>query len=151
MSVEDAAEAFRRHAWSEAYSAFRASDEASELSGTDLERFGLVAHLLGRDEEGAQLWERAHSNFLEAGERPRAARCAFWLGMAFMDRGEMAHAGGWLARSHRTLDGISADCAEHGYLLIPEGLQLLEGGTRARRKTSLRQHERSVSASTTKT
>ena len=137
MSVEDAAQAFRRQAWSEAYSAFRSSDEDSELSGTDLDRFGLVAYLIGRDEEGARIWERAHTMFLEAGERPSAARCAFWLGMAFMDRGEMAHAGGWLSRSRRILDDVSTECAEHGYLLVPQGLQLLEEGDATKAKELL--------------
>jgi DNA-binding CsgD family transcriptional regulator len=45
-----------------------------------------------------------------------------------MDRGQMAHAGGWLARSHRILDDAKLDCAEQGYVRIPQALQLLESG-----------------------
>ena len=44
-----------------------------------------------------------------------------------MDRGDIAQAGGWLARARRILEG-SPTSVEHGYLLLPDALQALEGG-----------------------
>jgi hypothetical protein len=45
-----------------------------------------------------------------------------------MERGEMAQAGGWLGRAGRILEESGLDCAERGYVRIPEGLQLQEAG-----------------------
>ena len=42
---------------------------------------------------------RSHQVALEAGDPAFAAFIAFWLGMMLANRGEMAVAGGWLARS----------------------------------------------------
>ena len=55
-------------------------------------------------------------------------RCAFWLGFGFLERGDQARGGGWLARARRLLDDGQLDCVEQGYLLFPGALQaLLEG------------------------
>lgn len=121
-------EAFARRDWPEAYGALDAAARASELEGPDMERLGLVAALLGRDEESDRAWEQAHQTFLAADDAAAAARCAFWLSMGFMQRGEMAHAGGWLARAERILDEAALDCPERGYVRIPRGLQLLDEG-----------------------
>jgi hypothetical protein len=40
-------------------------------------------------------------------EAQRAARCAFWLAFELMNAAEMAHAGGWLARAQRLLEGCA--------------------------------------------
>ncbi|MEJ7670244.1 MAG: hypothetical protein WKH97_16265 [Casimicrobiaceae bacterium] len=49
----------------------------------------------------------------------RAVRCAFWLGLHFLFRGETGRATGWLARAQRLLEREDRDCVEHGYLLLP--------------------------------
>jgi DNA-binding NarL/FixJ family response regulator len=41
--------------------------------------------------------------------------------------GEVAKAGGWLARANRLLEN-HADCVEHGYLLMPEGYRFFHTG-----------------------
>ena len=128
-------ETFARRAWPEAYAALQEASLTSELRAPDLERFGVVAQMLGRDEECARLWERAHQAFIGADDVPSAARCAFWLALGFMERGEMAQAGGWLARAQRVLQESAIDCPEQGYIRIPQALQLLEEGDAARART----------------
>ena len=129
-------EAFGRRAWAEAHAELRAADESSTLRPDDLERFAVVAQLVGRDDESARLWERVHQERLRIGDSAPAARSAFWLALGFMERGEMARAGGWLARARRILDDADLDCAEQGYVRIPAGAATPRGGrleARARR------------------
>ena len=128
MSHDIGVDEIAKRDWSQAHALLVEAASLSKLSGPDLERLGLAAHLLGRDEEGSQAWEQAHYAFQAADDTASAARCAFWLGMAFMDKGQMAHASGWLARARRMLEERNLDCAERGYVLIPEALQLLDGG-----------------------
>ena len=61
-------------------------------------------------------------------ERPRAVRCAFWLGLRFLFRGETGRATGWLARAQRLLEREEHECAERGYLLLPVVEQHLAAG-----------------------
>ena len=42
----------------------------------------MSAYLLGRDDEYLQILERAFQSHLDAGQRVRAIRCAFWLGFS---------------------------------------------------------------------
>lgn len=120
------AAAFAQRHWSRAYEELAEAEQRSELSAMELDRFGLVTHLLGREAEGDQRWERAHRAYIDMDNPPAAARVAFWLAIGHMERGEMAQAGGWLARAGRILDETEVDCPERGYIRIPEGLQLLE-------------------------
>src|SRR6202008_1461954 len=69
-----------------------------------------------------RILERAHAGYLAADDTPAAARCAIMIGLDFMNLGEAARANGWLSRAGRLLDQRGEDCAERGYLLIPEVL-----------------------------
>jgi hypothetical protein len=91
----------------------------------DLELLAMSAYLIGRDDEYLSTLERAHRACLDAGERVRAVRCAFWLGLRLLFRGEMGRASGWLARAQRLLEREEHDCAERGYLLLPVAEQQL--------------------------
>jgi DNA-binding CsgD family transcriptional regulator len=79
--------------------------------------------MLGRDDDYVRGLERAHHGHLDAGELPRAARCAWWIGHNLLFRGETARATGWFGHGDRLLDREGRDCVERGYLLIPVGLQ----------------------------
>jgi DNA-binding CsgD family transcriptional regulator/tetratricopeptide (TPR) repeat protein len=116
-------EAFGRRAWTDAYAQLVAADHESSLGPEDLERLATVAHLVGRDADSAVAWERAHHACKDLGDAARAARCAFWLAVGLLNRGETARAGGWLARAQRLIDERRLDCAEQGYLLMPVGLR----------------------------
>jgi DNA-binding NarL/FixJ family response regulator len=98
------------------------------LEPTDLERLATAAYLLGKDAESAEIWTRAHQEFLESGAVARAARCAFWLASGLMHQGERARAGGWITRARELLDNARQDCVERGYLLLPVALQRVFAG-----------------------
>lgn len=121
-------ESFRRQRWEDAYTEFSHADREARLEIADLERLATVAYLTGRDEESAALWERGHRECLLRGEEVSAARCAFWLGLGLVLRGEEIRGGGWLGRARRLLDDGSHDCAEQGYLLVPVALAQLGAG-----------------------
>lgn len=110
--------AFDRNAWSQAYECLAASDAAAPLGIDDLERLAIAAYLTGRDEPSAAAWARAHNECLCLDDIPRAARCTFWLLVNLLNRGELARASGWLARTQRLLDDAQLECAERGLLLV---------------------------------
>ena len=121
-------ELFGRRAWADAFAQLSVADRESPLEAEDLERLATAAYLIGRDADGADAGVRAHHAFLRRGSVERAVRSAFWLAFSFLNRGEVARGGGWVARARRLLDDLQQDCVEQGYLLWPVGLQrLLEG------------------------
>ncbi len=122
-------EAFARRAWGDAHAML---GDAGPLAPDDLERLAIAAHLVGRDEESAQAWARAHYEWVRLGDGEHAARCAFWLGFGLLLRGEVAQAGGWLARGERLVEQAGLDGAGRGLLLLPEFLVTLDGGDHAR-------------------
>jgi DNA-binding CsgD family transcriptional regulator/tetratricopeptide (TPR) repeat protein len=126
--LEQAREAFQRRVWGDAYDRLVAADRETPLPGEDLERLAVAAHLTGRVLESDGHWARAHRAFLAEGSPDRSARCAFWLGIGLMERGETAQGAGWLMRARRTLAERGGECAEVGYLLLPDALRLLGEG-----------------------
>ncbi len=117
-------EAYRRQAWGDAYAQLLAADHEASLELDDLEWLAVATQLLGRDDDTIDLLTRAHNEALRVGNVARAVRSAFWLGLGLLQRGEMAHASGWLARASRLLEG-QPDSVERGYLLLPVVLQSL--------------------------
>ena len=115
-------DAFRRRAWGDAHNQLSTADQEASLDVEDLERLAMAAHLLGRDDDSANLWTRAHHACLRRGDAPRAARCAFWLAFELLHRGEAARGGGWVARAQRLLDEARLDCVEQGYLRFPSAM-----------------------------
>lgn len=116
-------ESYGRRAWAEAYESLSLADRATPLAVEDLERLAISAYLIGRDDDFVTALDRAHRAYLSAGEGARAARCAFWVGLNLLLRGERGRATGWLARTQRLLEG--RDCVEQGYLLLPAAEQRL--------------------------
>jgi DNA-binding CsgD family transcriptional regulator len=112
-------EAFERRAWQAAYESLSGADRSDPLSAADLELLATAAYMLGRDEGWERCLERAHYLYAEAGNTPRAVRCAFWVGMSLLLRGEVGPGTGWLGRAQRLLEREGGDCAEQGYLLMP--------------------------------
>src|SRR5690606_6903291 len=56
-------------------------------------------------------------------------RCAFWLGLMFMNAGERVRSSGWMARGERILNNEhNQDCPEKGLFLIPAALESLYTG-----------------------
>ena len=123
-----AREGFDAGSWQDAYDALAQSDLSESLGPADLERLATAAYLSGHDVESADAWSRAHHDWHSLGEEPRAVRCAFWLGFALIQRGEMAQGGGWLARAGRMVEEHDMDTVERGYLLVPDGLIAMASG-----------------------
>lgn len=122
-------ESYRRRAWGDAYHSLSLADRATPLKVEDLELLAAAAYLSGRELEYRSALERAHHAHLDAGDRARAARCAFWSGLTLLLRGDTAQATGWLARAQRLVE--DHDCVEHGYLLLPIAEQRLGEGNEA--------------------
>jgi DNA-binding CsgD family transcriptional regulator len=117
-----------RQSWKDIYNSLSAADTENPLTPGDLETLATSAYLIGKDAEYLDILTRAHNEFLNREIVDRAVRCAFWLGMQSMNRGERARAGGWFARGQRLLDERKIDCVEKGLLLIPVALQYLGEG-----------------------
>lgn len=94
------------------------ADESQPLGAGDLERLGTSAYLAGDEKDFDRSLDRAHHEHARNGAPLPAARCAFWLGLVFLLRGNTSQANRWLARARRLIE--DRDCAEQGYLLLPE-------------------------------
>ena len=112
-----ARQCYRSRAWGEAQRLLLRADRTTPLGVEDVERLATSAYLIGRELDFHRFLARAHHAHLEDGDQPRAARCAFWLGLTLLFRGEMGQANGWLVRAQRLVEG--RDCVEHGYLMLP--------------------------------
>ena len=120
--------AYERRAWRDAHELLSLADRESALSAADLERLAIATFLIGREGEFERTLERAHRAYQDAGDRPGAARCAFWIGFRLFLRGESGPATGWFARGRRLLDQEGRETAEEGYLLLPVAEQHLRAG-----------------------
>jgi DNA-binding CsgD family transcriptional regulator len=135
-ALQHGRERFARRAWREAYESLVSADQASPLDPADLERLAAAALLCGRDLEFHHTVERLYRVCLDRGDQERAARCAFWLCMTLLMRGESAQSSGWLARGQRLIE--ERDCVERGYLTLPQAeLHLDAGRTGAAREAAL--------------
>jgi ATP/maltotriose-dependent transcriptional regulator MalT len=117
---------YGRRAWSEAYQALQRADEATALQADDLDRLATAACLSGRETVFVQILERQYRALDESGDHARAARCAFWLALTYLSRGETGQSSAWTSRGQRLV--ANRDCAERGYLAVAIAeQQLCEG------------------------
>ena len=123
--LERALDATARRSWADAYAGFAEAQAGGALTGDDLERYAVAAYLAGRDDDCTQAWEAAHRAAVDAGDPGDAARRAVLLALCLLLRGQMAHAGGWLARAE-TLVAEAGNCAAAGYVLVPRALAALD-------------------------
>ena len=108
--------AFDRSAWNDAYAGLAEADSRGPLASEDLERMAIAAHLNGRPDESTATGARAHLEAVREGDVERGVRCAIALGMQMLQRGDMAQAGGWLARAGRLIEETGYDGVERGSL-----------------------------------
>lgn len=116
--LDGAREAFAREAWREACDAFAAAAEEGRLRVDDHERFSVAAYLVGADEACERQWEAAQRAAVEAGDTAGGARFAVLLALCLVLRGQMARAGGWLARAEGLLAESGMECPASGYVLM---------------------------------
>ena len=127
-ALERGRDSFARQAWGESYAQLYAAERDGALAPGDLLLLAMSARLIGNDKVAFDVLTRAHQEYVRVGDAPGAARAAFWLAFGLINTGEMAQAQGWLGRAHRILDEDGSDCAERGYLLLPQGIQALYSG-----------------------
>ena len=109
--------ALSRTEWETARSCFARARELEE-SPEALDGLGRALHFQSAYEEAIELTERAFAGYREAGEPVKAADRARWL--AFLHacvNGNMAAAGGWMARAEELLDGAE-ECPTHGWMAL---------------------------------
>ena len=126
--IARAREYYRRGAWGQAFQSLVAAEHRSEIAVEDVERLATCAYLIGRAEDSARGWERAHHQHLSRDETVEAARCAFWVSFVLLNRGELARGGGWVHRGQRLLETSGRDCVELGLLGYVESLRRVVGG-----------------------
>ena len=94
-SLHEARAAFDRGAWADARAHLAALDAEAPLGPEDLDRLATAAFLVGDDAVSEQARTRAHAAFLDRGQQAAAARSAFWVAFALLDRpGQRAQAAG---------------------------------------------------------
>jgi DNA-binding CsgD family transcriptional regulator/tetratricopeptide (TPR) repeat protein len=119
---------FANRVWRDAYEQLSRADGEAPLAADDLIRLTTSAYMLGEMDAFLSLVERTHHAYLEEGDVLAATRCAFYLGVNLLLRGEPAHASGWFGRGQRLLERHGRDCAERGYLLLPATMRQLGMG-----------------------
>jgi DNA-binding NarL/FixJ family response regulator len=124
-ALERGRDCYQRGVWKECHRLLSIADQASPLGCDDLEYLANATFLIGRNEENAKLLDRLHRASVDSADWKRATRCAAWLALRLLIRGETGHAAGWLARGRRLLERLEPDCLEHGYLLVPAAEQEL--------------------------
>lgn len=124
--LEPGRRAFATKAWREAHARLARADETQSLQAADLERLGIAAYLIGLEPDSDEVLVRAHQRFLDDHDPDGAARCARWLEINLLNRGEEAGASGWHTRTERLVG--DRDSVEHGYLSASTGLRHLGSG-----------------------
>lgn len=127
-ALERGRQAYRVRAWGEAYTQLCAADNESDLTAEDLGLAARAAYLTGHEREFAAFLERAFQERLRTEDPAGAALEACWLIFGLTTRGELARAGGWIARAQRLVDASTKDCVAQGYLLGFGALQAIFGG-----------------------
>ena len=114
--IERAHEAAGRGDWKQAFELFANADARGLTAPADLPAFGEVAYAAGHLDVTIEVWERAHAEFLRAGDRLAAAGAALRVAMHLLfDTALMAPVRGWLGRVEELLEG-EAESPAHAWL-----------------------------------
>lgn len=116
--------AYTRRDWPAAYEAFTRVDDESSLGTEDLDALATAAWRLGHGKESVRLAEQAFGQLVKA-DPASAAMKAVELGLAWLTRGDLNVAQGWMNRARRLLDG-EAECQTHGFLAYLDALAVMD-------------------------
>ena len=117
--------------WPAEYRELAAADRQAPLAAEDLERWAVAAYLIGNDDEGVSLRERAHRDYLRRGLIREAARCVFWIGFHLANAGRAAQAAGWLERLRRILSAVDENDACWALVWIADAERIMRSGDAA--------------------
>lgn len=116
--LEQARDAARRGAWTEALALFARLD-AADLLAEDLEAFADACWWSCRIDDSIAARRNAYAGYLARSNTRRAAYSAWFLSMDYGMKGEPSIGSGWLKRAQRHLASDS-DCVERGFVAITE-------------------------------
>ena len=123
--VQQGRDAYRRHAWHEAFDLLREADSETRLSPQDLGLLAESAWFAGDPDVAIEARERAHAGYLEQGDKCHAAEVALELAQDRFGRLETAIGNGWLGRARRLLEQTPNECAAHGRQALSLGFLAL--------------------------
>ena len=103
-----------RRDWHAAYEAFARAGEMFPLGVDDLDALASAAWQLGRGKESVRIAERVFAQLART-DPASAAMKAVELALAWLTRGDLNIAQGWMNRARRLLDG-APEGPTHGYL-----------------------------------
>ena len=126
-TLEPAREAAGRYAWAEGFELFGSADAAEPLGPDDLDRMAECAWWIGKMRHCIALRERAHTAYLKASDKRRAARVAIDLGNHHSDLLEPSVASAWIQLASRLLDG-EPEGSEHAWLKLGLALEAQQRG-----------------------
>ena len=126
-TLQQALAGYEKAQWLEASRLFQEVG-TEQLPPQDLVRLSICGAMAGDRNLFDSAMEGAFNRYRDNSDVRATARCAFWLGMEAMRRGEHGRGGGWLGRSAQALEDAQEDYPERGLLLIPAGLQALGQG-----------------------
>jgi class 3 adenylate cyclase len=113
--VQQGRDAYRRHAWHEAFDCLREADSETPISPDDLGLLAESAWFAGAPDAAIEAREQAHAAYLEQGDKCHAAEMALQLAGDHFERLETAIGSGWLSKARRLLEQTSHECAAHGW------------------------------------
>jgi class 3 adenylate cyclase len=113
--VQQGRDAYRRHAWHEAFDSLREADSEIPVSPQDLGLLAESAWFAGDPDAAIEARERAHAGYLEQGDKCHAAEIALQLAGDHFERLETAIGNGWLGKARRLLEQTPHECAAHGW------------------------------------
>jgi class 3 adenylate cyclase/Tfp pilus assembly protein PilF len=120
--------AFERHAWREAFEAYREAEAArTSLEPKDLDRLAQSAWWLSRIDDCLNARERAYAGYLSAADEVMAAYEALWLARDNFIRLRGSIGAGWFKRAEQLLDG-KPESAAHAYLEQSRSMMASSGG-----------------------
>jgi class 3 adenylate cyclase len=138
--VQQGRDAYRRHAWHEAFDLLRKADSETPVSPEDLGLLAESAWFAGDPDAAIEARERAHAGYLEQGDKCHAAEMALQLALGHFERLETAIGNGWLGRARRLLEQTPNECAAHGWQAIALAylaLRMTGDGEEAHRQAKL--------------
>ena len=113
--VQQGRDAYRRHAWRDAFDSLREADSETPLSPEDLALLAESAWFAGEPDAAIEARERAHAGYLEQGDKCHAAEMALQLAASHFERLETAIGNGWFGRAKRLLEQTPNECPAHGW------------------------------------
>ncbi|BBY15297.1 LuxR C-terminal-related transcriptional regulator [Mycolicibacterium litorale] len=106
--------AHARRDWHGAYADFVRANTIAALHTDDLDALSVAAWRIGEAKEAVRIAERVFAQLVRS-DPNAAARKAVELALAWLTRGDLNIAAGWMNRARRLLDGVPEN-STHGYL-----------------------------------